>query len=113
MHKPVIDWPSVFIQGPGGLDMLEELQAAPRRTVGTKQTVRAVERGQVAFVYVARDADAEIVRHLISLCRQRGIPLREVDSMDALGRWCGVEVAAAAAGILAAAAPAGAAVKKR
>ncbi len=83
--------------------MLEQLRRAPARTVGTKQTLRAVERGQALVVFVARDADPHVVRHLVGLCRQRGLPLQEVESMEALGRSCGVEVGAASAAILAAA----------
>lgn len=81
--------------------MLEQLQAAARRTVGTKQTLRAVERGQAVAVFVARDAEPHVVRQLLALCRQRGLTVHEVESMDALGRCCGVEVGAASAAILA------------
>ena len=85
--------------------MLEELRRATRRTVGTKQTLRAVERGQAERVYVARDADGHIVRALLGLCRQRGLPVFEVESMQVLGRTCGVEVGAASAAILGPAPP--------
>ena len=80
--------------------MLEQLRTAARRTVGTKQTLRAVERGQAVSVFVARDAESHVVRHLVALCRQRGVPIHEVETMHALGRACGVEVGAASAAIL-------------
>ena len=80
--------------------MLDLLRSAPRRTVGTKQTLRAVERGQAATVYVARDADARVLRQLLGLCRQRGVTVHEVETMEALGASCGVEVGAASAAIL-------------
>jgi large subunit ribosomal protein L7A len=80
---------------------LEPLRTAKRRTVGTKQTTKAVERGQARTVFVARDAEAHVTRALLALCRQRGIPVVEVESMAALGRACGVEVGAASAAILA------------
>lgn len=80
--------------------MLEQLRDAARRTVGTKQTLRAVERGQAISVFVARDAEAHVVRHLVGLCRQRGVPIHEVESMQLLGRTCGVEVGAASAAIV-------------
>jgi len=69
--------------------------------VGTKQTLRAVERGLATHVFVAKDADAHVVRHLLALCRQRGLPVTEVETMEELGRSCGVEVGAASAAILA------------
>lgn len=80
--------------------MLEELRRATRRTVGTKQTLRAVERGQAVAVFVARDAEAHVVRQLLGMCRQRGVPVHEVESMRLLGRCCGVEVGAASGAIL-------------
>jgi large subunit ribosomal protein L7A len=80
--------------------MVEALRRAARRTVGTNQTVRAVERGEAVAVFVARDAEPHVVRHLLGLCGQRGVPVHEVESMWVLGRLCGVEVGAASAAIL-------------
>ena len=80
--------------------MVEELRRARRRTVGTKQTLRAVERGQAVAVFIARDSEPHVVRQLLGLCRQRGVPTYEVDTMLVLGRCCGVEVGAASAAIL-------------
>jgi len=81
--------------------LVEDLRRAPRRTVGTKQTLRAVERGVATAVFVARDAEAHVLRQLLGLCRQRGVPVHEVETMAGLGRVCGVEVGAASAAILA------------
>lgn len=80
--------------------MLEELRQAPARTVGTKQTLRAVERGQAKVVFVAKDAEIHVLRQLLILCRQRGIVVHEIETMAALGRSCGVEIGAASAAIL-------------
>jgi large subunit ribosomal protein L7A len=79
---------------------MERLMQARRRAVGTKQVTRAVERGVAEVVYVARDAEAHVTKHLLALCRQNGVEVVEVDSMRALGRACGVEVGAASAAIL-------------
>ncbi len=80
--------------------MLEELRKAPRRTVGTKQTARAVEKGEAVAVFVARDAEPHVVRQLVSQCRQKGIQVHEIDTMRELGLSCGVKVGAASAAIL-------------
>jgi large subunit ribosomal protein L7A len=87
--------------------MVEDLRRAARRTVGTKQTIRAVEHGAAVAVFVARDAEAHVVRHLLGLCRQKGVPVHEVESMTVLGRCCGVEVGAASAAILSDGSPGG------
>jgi large subunit ribosomal protein L7A len=79
---------------------MERLIAARQRAVGTKQVTRAVEKGLALEVYVARDAESHVTRHLLSLCRQHGVQVVEVDTMRALGRACGVEVGAASAAIL-------------
>lgn len=79
---------------------LEDLRNARRRTVGTKQTLRAVEKGMAACVFVARDAEEHVVRGLISLCQDRDTRIQWVDTMDMLGKACGIQVGAASAAIL-------------
>lgn len=79
---------------------LEELRGTRRRTVGTKQTLRAVEKGAAACVFVARDAEEHVVRGLISLCQEKATRIQWVESMDLLGKACGIQVGAAAAAIL-------------
>ncbi|CAA7600135.1 50S ribosomal protein L30e-like [Acididesulfobacillus acetoxydans] len=82
--------------------MLDEtLKHAGRKTIGLKQTQRALEKGSVERVYVARDADARIVRPIRELCQSHGVECVEVGSMSELGRACGIEVGAAVAAILA------------
>lgn len=80
--------------------MYEELASALSRVIGTKQTVRALERGGVAAVYVARDAEERVVRDLKALCLAKGVPVTTVDTMFELGKVCGIEVGAASAAIL-------------
>ncbi|HEY8346874.1 MAG TPA: ribosomal L7Ae/L30e/S12e/Gadd45 family protein [Symbiobacteriaceae bacterium] len=79
---------------------LERLKAARKKTVGTKQTVKALEKGKTRVVYVARDAEEHVTRDVIQLAREKGLELIMVDSMAALGKACGIEVGAAAAAIL-------------
>lgn len=78
----------------------ERLKIAKQRTVGVKQTTKAVQKGVAEVVYIARDAERAIIADLLDLCRQRGVPLKEVDAMAGLGRACGIEVGAAAAAVL-------------
>ena len=80
--------------------MYEELAAATSRVIGTKQTMRALERGGVRTVFVARDAEERVVRDLKALCQAKGIPVIIVDTMSELGKVCGIEVGAASAAIL-------------
>lgn len=83
-----------------GTMSLERLKAARKKTIGTKQTAKALEKGRTRVVYVARDAEEHVTREVIRLAREQGLELVIVDSMMALGKACGIEVGAAAAAIL-------------
>lgn len=78
----------------------ERIRATKARTVGTKQTVKAVEKGLASVVFVARNAEERVVDPLVRLCRERGIEVAWVDDMLALGKACGIEVGTASAAIL-------------
>lgn len=79
---------------------LERLKLARKKSIGTKQTVKAIEKGTAREVYVARDAEEHIIRDVIKVARDKGLDVNVVESMVALGKACGIEVGAAAAAIL-------------
>ncbi len=77
----------------------ERLSAAREKTVGSKQTLKAIQRGQAQAVYLAQDADVRVVDPIIRACRAKAIPLVEVPSMRELGKACGISVGCASAAI--------------
>lgn len=79
---------------------LERLKQARKKSIGTKQTVKAIEKGTTREVFVARDAEEHITRDVVRAARDKGLEVTFVDSMVALGKACGIEVGAAAAAIL-------------
>ncbi|WP_366923269.1 ribosomal L7Ae/L30e/S12e/Gadd45 family protein [Metallumcola ferriviriculae] len=79
---------------------LETLRTAGNKTIGTKQTIKAVQKGLVQVVFVAEDADKQMVTSLTDLCHQNQVPVNRVPSMKELGEVCGIQVGAAAAAIL-------------
>lgn len=79
---------------------LERLKIARKKTIGTKQTLKAMEKNATRLVFVARDAAEHITRDVVKTANDRGLELIYVDSMAALGKACGIEVGAAAAAIL-------------
>lgn len=79
---------------------LERLRAAKKKTVGSKQTVKAIQRGMAKAVYVARDADAAVTREVITAAQAKNMEVFYVDTMVALGKACAIEVGAATAAIL-------------
>lgn len=79
--------------------MLGNLRAAKKKTVGTKQTLKAVSKGNAKVVFVAGDAEEHIIRGLIKACAENGVEVVRVETMTELGEACGIEIGAAAAAI--------------
>ena len=80
--------------------MLNELKNSPK-VVGIKQLRKALNRGAVKRVLLARDADPALTEPLEALAEGTEVPVEWVCSMKELGQACGIAVGAAAAGILA------------
>lgn len=78
----------------------QRLMSASRKVVGTKQSLRAVQKGEARVVYLAGDAEPRVVAPLYRLCEEKGIEVVAITSMEELGRACRIEVGAAAAAIL-------------
>ena len=76
-----------------------EIRAA-EKVVGTKQTIRMVEKGLCKKVLIAEDVRSDILPPLLALCRENGVEVLTVASMIQLGELCGIKVGAASAGIL-------------
>lgn len=67
--------------------------------IGTKQTIKALEKGNVTEVIIAQDADLRVVQKVKAVAEKHNIPISTVPSMKRLGKACGIEVGAAAVGI--------------
>lgn len=70
------------------------------KTVGVKQTIKAVQKGIAVYVYVARDADRKVVSNLEEMCRTQNVPLKYAESLKQLGKACGIDVGASAVGVI-------------
>lgn len=79
---------------------LEALKQAAQRTVGVKQTEKAVTRQAAELVFIGSDADERVTGKLKELCQTNGVPVVATESMIEVGRTCGINVKAAAAAIL-------------
>lgn len=79
---------------------LEALKQAEQRTVGVKQTEKAVVRHTAAIVYIAKDADERVTASLQELCEAHDVQLDCSETMLNIGRACNINVKAAAAAIL-------------
>lgn len=79
----------------------DQLKDAAKKTIGTKQTTKAVQKGTAKVVYIAKDAEPRVLNPLVKLCEEKGIEVVAVDSMLELGKACGIEVGSASAAIVA------------
>jgi large subunit ribosomal protein L7A len=79
---------------------LETLKNARRIVTGTKQTKKAVDNGKATHVFIAQDADERVTQPVSDACAAKAIPVTLVDTMDELGKACGIKVQAAMAAVL-------------
>ena len=68
--------------------------------VGSKQLRKALEKGCVACVFLAKNADPAITEPIEEMCGKLHIQITWVRTMAELGQKCGIEVGAAAAAVL-------------
>ena len=79
---------------------LTELKEASGRKIGIKQSTRALTEGLVAKLYVAKDADPNVVKRVISLADENEDPVVYVETMAELGTACNIDVGAATAVVI-------------
>ena len=79
--------------------MLDDLKNA-KKVVGVKQLRRALNTGSVRKAFLAEDADPRLTEPLAEQCAALGVECVPVPSMKELGKAGGIDIGAAAAGIL-------------
>jgi large subunit ribosomal protein L7A len=79
--------------------VLESLKNS-KKTIGLRQSLKAVEEGSVKVAFIARDAEEKVIRSIKELCERSSIEIIYVESMKQLGKACGIEVGAAVACLL-------------
>lgn len=79
--------------------MLDGLKNS-NKTIGIKQSLKAVEGGSAQIVYIARDAEEKVVGGLKDLCTRNAIEIIYAESMKQLGKACGIDVGAAVVCVL-------------
>lgn len=71
-----------------------------RLVVGLKQVRKAIERDAAAKLYLAQDADCELLRPIVDLAASKGIAIAYCETMRGLGTACRLEVGSAACAVL-------------
>ena len=77
-----------------------DVAAGVRKTVGAKQTLKAMKRNEVTRLYIAKDCDEQVVAPLIEASEGAHIPVDRTYTMAELGVACHIKVKAAAVGLL-------------
>ncbi len=65
---------------------LDRIRLARKRTIGTNQTLKALQQSIARQLFVAKDAETRVVAPIVSMAQDRGIPVEWVDSMKHLGK---------------------------
>ena len=80
-------------------EIIKLLKISPK-VVGSKQVSRGIAEGTVGCVIVAEDADRALRKKLVAAAEIAGVAVEHAPSMEWLGRNSGIEVGAAAVGII-------------
>ncbi len=78
----------------------EKVKQARNIKIGTKQTLKALRSGSVHEVIVAGDADKKLISEIVKIANDANVPIIYVDSMEKLGKACGIDVPAATVAIM-------------
>lgn len=83
------------------LEAIEIAKKTGKIKKGTNEVTKVVERGQAKLVAIAKDVSPkEIIMHLPALCKEKNIPLIEVDKKEDLGIAAGLGVSTSAIAIV-------------
>ena len=69
-------------------------------TVGTRETMRMLEKNLLEEILIARDSDFFVVRPVMEAAELRHIRITYIDTTKSLGHICGIDSGAAVAGKL-------------
>ena len=81
-------------------EKLELMLNTSSKVVGSKQVLKGISDSTVRCVIVASDADAQIKKIIVAQAKANGVEIVYVASKKRLGESAGVEVSAAAVGIV-------------
>ena len=70
------------------------------KIVGAKQVKRALDSSSVSAVFIADDAEKKVTNDIVELCKMEQIQIIHVDTMENLGKACGIDINAAVAALV-------------
>lgn len=82
------------------MSLVHELSCPKERVAGLKQVLRCVKLSMLEKVYIAKDADEEIINRISAECSKHRIPCDQSLTMHQIGSACGIDVGSACAGVI-------------
>lgn len=79
---------------------LEKYKKLNRLIIGKKQTERSLQKNEVECIYIAKDADEDVVVDIIRIGNEKSIDIIYVENMKELGEICNIDVNAAVAAVI-------------
>ena len=79
---------------------LDALKTAEAKVVGVKQTAKALQTKNASTVFIAADAEERITGPIKAECEKQNVLCVMVETMQVLGKACGIHAGASAAAIL-------------
>jgi len=74
-------------------EIIEVAKTTGKIQKGTNETTKAIEKGKVKFVAVAKDVDPpEITMHIPIIAEEKNVPCFQVPSKEDLGAAAGIQV---------------------
>jgi large subunit ribosomal protein L7A len=71
-----------------------------KKVIGIKQSTKSIKNGEGKALYIARDAETELVSQIVELANNNNLNVIYVNTMKELGKLCGIDVGAAVALLL-------------
>ena len=79
---------------------MNELTAAAKKAVGSKEVLRALKAGEAARVYVASATDMFLYQKVVRAAEEAGLRPGMGPTGKELGKACGLQIGCAAAAML-------------
>ncbi len=74
--------------------------ASGKRLIGLNESKRALQKGEVKALFIAKDAKKELVEPIVSLAEQQKVKITYIDSMKLLGKEVGIGLKASVVAVL-------------
>lgn len=79
---------------------VQSLKQSSNMIIGLKQTLKAIQSGIAAKIYLAGDCDEVIKRSVSEACAQKNLEIVYVNTMKELGEACGIDIGASTAAVI-------------